>query len=65
MARVIVSPYAVADQDDILRYLFREAGLPTFEKYDAAFRALLVRLADAPGIGVRRGPGSATASASG
>jgi plasmid stabilization system protein ParE len=39
MARVIVSPYAIADQDDILRYLHREAGLRTVEKYDAAFRA--------------------------
>jgi plasmid stabilization system protein ParE len=54
MARVIVSPYAIADQDEILRYLHREAGLPTVEKYDEAFRALLVRLADSPGIGAPR-----------
>jgi len=44
MARVSVSPLAVADQDGILRYLAREAGFPTVEKYDAAFRALLLRL---------------------
>jgi plasmid stabilization system protein ParE len=54
MARVVVSPYAIADQDDILRYLHREAGLPTTEKYDAAFRAFLLRLADSPGIGAPR-----------
>lgn len=54
MARVIVSPYALADQDDILRYLAREAGLPTAEKYHAAFRALLLRLADFPGLGALR-----------
>jgi len=54
MASVVVSPYALADQDDILRYLAREAGLPTVEKYDAAFRALLLRLADFPGIGAPR-----------
>jgi plasmid stabilization system protein ParE len=54
MARVIVSPSALADQDDILRYLHREAGLPTAEKYDAAFRALLLRLVDSPGIGAPR-----------
>jgi plasmid stabilization system protein ParE len=54
MARVVVSPYAIADQDDILRYLHREAGLPTVEKYDAAFRGFLLRLADSPGIGSLR-----------
>ncbi len=54
MAHVVVSPYALADQDDILRYLAREAGLPTAEKYDTAFRALLLRLADFPGIGALR-----------
>jgi toxin ParE1/3/4 len=54
MARVVVSPYALADQDDILDYLAREAGMPTAEKYDAAFRALLLRLADFPGIGALR-----------
>ena len=54
MARVIVSPFAVADQDEILRYLAREAGFAIAEKYDAAFRALLSRLSDFPGIGAPR-----------
>jgi plasmid stabilization system protein ParE len=44
VARVIVSPFAIADQDEILRYLAREAGILVAEKYDAAFRALLQRL---------------------
>jgi toxin ParE1/3/4 len=54
MARVIASPFAISDQDEILRYLAREAGFATAEKYDAAFRALLSRLSDFPGIGAPR-----------
>lgn len=54
MARVLVSPHALTDQDDILRYLTREAGLPTAEKYHAAFDDLLSRLAEFPGIGAPR-----------
>jgi plasmid stabilization system protein ParE len=54
MARVIVSPFAIADQDEILRYLAQEAGVAVAEKYDAAFRALLLRLSDFPGIGAPR-----------
>jgi toxin ParE1/3/4 len=54
MARVIVSPFAITDQDEILGYLAREAGISTAEKYDAAFRALLSRLAAFPGIGAPR-----------
>jgi toxin ParE1/3/4 len=54
VARVIVSPFAITDQDEILGYLAREAGLAVAEKYDAAFRALLERLADFPGIGAPR-----------
>jgi toxin ParE1/3/4 len=54
MARVIVSPFAISDQDEILRYLAREAGVAVAERYDAAFRALLLRLADFPGIGAPR-----------
>jgi toxin ParE1/3/4 len=54
MGRVIVSPHALADQDDILRHLAREAGVPTVEKYHAAFRAFLERLGDSPGLGAPR-----------
>jgi toxin ParE1/3/4 len=54
VAHVIVSPFAITDQDEILGYLAREAGLVVAEKYDAAFRALLQRLADFPGIGAPR-----------
>jgi toxin ParE1/3/4 len=54
VARVVVSPFALTDQDEILRYLAREAGLLVAEKYDTAFRALLQRLADFPGIGAPR-----------
>jgi plasmid stabilization system protein ParE len=54
MARVIVSPFAVADQDEILHYLAREAGFAVAEKYDGAFRSLLLRLSDFPGIGAPR-----------
>jgi plasmid stabilization system protein ParE len=50
VVRVIVSPFAIADQG----YLAREAGILVAEKYDAAFRALLQRLADFPGIGAPR-----------
>jgi toxin ParE1/3/4 len=47
-------PHAIADQDNILEYLAREAGIATAEKYDAAFRALLSRLAVFPGLGAPR-----------
>ncbi len=54
MAKVIVSPFALADQDEILTYLVGEAGFPVAQKYDLAFRALLERLSHFPGIGAPR-----------
>ncbi len=54
MAKVVVSIFAISDQDEILRTLHRTSGLATVMKYDAAFRALLQELADFPGIGAPR-----------
>jgi plasmid stabilization system protein ParE len=63
MARVIVSPFAVTDQDEILGYLAPEAGLVVAEKYDAAFRAAAASRGFFQGSG-RRFHRSARASAS-
>ena len=48
MARVIVSPRADADADEIFRYLANKAGAAVADKYDARFNELYDRLAIDP-----------------
>jgi plasmid stabilization system protein ParE len=48
MARVVVSPSADADTDEIIAYLARVAGPATADKYDARFNEVYDRLAVHP-----------------
>ncbi len=54
MTRVIVSPRAQTDFDEVAAYLRAEAGLRVAEKYADKFRGHLLRLRDFPGIGAPR-----------
>jgi toxin ParE1/3/4 len=48
MTRVIVSPRADADTDEIITYLANRAGAATADKYDALFNEVYDRLAVHP-----------------
>jgi len=48
MARVVVSPSADADADEIWAYLAKTAGAATADKYDALFTEVYDRLAVDP-----------------
>jgi plasmid stabilization system protein ParE len=48
MARVVVSPSADADADEIWAYLAKTAGAATADKYDALFNEVYDRLAVDP-----------------
>jgi toxin ParE1/3/4 len=48
MTRVIVSPSADADTDEIITYLAKRAGAATADKYDALFNDVYERLAVHP-----------------
>jgi plasmid stabilization system protein ParE len=54
MARVTVSASADSDRLAILEYLVAKAGYATAERYNAAFKAVLRRLADFPDSGSPR-----------
>jgi toxin ParE1/3/4 len=54
MTRVIISPRADADVDDILRYLGRRGGLTLVQSYLNRFEDVYSRLAEFPGTGAAR-----------
>jgi len=54
MARLVVSPEAAADIDDILDWLEREAGRAIALRYARRFRAAFSHLMAFPEIGARR-----------
>ena len=54
MVRLVASPEAEADVDEILDWLEREAGKPVALKYAERFQDGFVRLMTFPEIGARR-----------
>ena len=54
MTRLLVTPEAEADINDILDYLHREAGARVAASYGRKFATLIERLVESPGIGAPR-----------
>ena len=54
MTRVILSPFASFDQEEIIHYLDAEVGVRVAEKHDADFRSLYNNLSVFPCIGTWR-----------
>jgi toxin ParE1/3/4 len=54
MTRVIISPRADADTDDIVEYLNGRGGVPLVQSYLHRFNGVYGRLAEFPGTGAAR-----------
>jgi toxin ParE1/3/4 len=54
MTRLLVTPEAEADINDILDYLHKEAGARVAVSYGHKFATLIERLVESPGIGPPR-----------
>jgi toxin ParE1/3/4 len=54
MTRIVISPRADADVDDIVNYLARRGGISVVQRYLEAFDAVYARLEQFPGSGPSR-----------
>ena len=54
MIQLVITPRAIRDRDDILRYLAKEGGRVVVRKYAQRFRDAIARFADMPAYGAPR-----------